>query len=185
MTAGPVAASDSSPQVVRPKEKALSSTATHRLQQQELSSSDCMGSRLRNVKVQTASLPLKEAARCDPQAGPCVDRGTQTKKSGKSGQTRHRGQQPAVSTAGGQPPPPAAGGEQTAPHVRDTSQALELTQYFFEAVSTQMPSCKDLKTGPLTLRHSDLQAHSHFNSVRYAGDRLNPRTKQKSISCGF
>lgn len=34
--------------------------------------------------------------------------------------------------------------------------------------------CKDLKTGPLTLRHSDLQAHSHFNSVRYAGDRLNP-----------
>ncbi|XP_042109338.1 ankyrin repeat domain-containing protein 6 isoform X4 [Ovis aries] len=138
VTAGPVAASDSSPQVVRPKEKALSSTATHRLQQQELSSSDCMGSRLRNVKVQTASLPLKEAARCDPQAGPCVDRGTQTKKSGKSGQTRHRGQQPAVSTAGGQPPPPAAGGEQTAPHVRDTSQALELTQYFFEAVSTQM-----------------------------------------------
>ncbi|XP_055289167.1 ankyrin repeat domain-containing protein 6 isoform X3 [Moschus berezovskii] len=138
VTAGPVAASDSSPQVVRPKEKALSSTATHRLPQQELSSSDCTGSRLRNVKVQTASLPLKEAARCDPQAGPCVDRGTQTKKSGKSGQTRHRGQQPAVSTAGGQLPPPAAGGEQTAPHVRDTSQALELTQYFFEAVSTQM-----------------------------------------------
>ncbi|XP_070306224.1 ankyrin repeat domain-containing protein 6 isoform X7 [Odocoileus virginianus] len=138
VTAGPVAASDSSPQVVRPKDKALSSSTTHRLQQQELSSSDCTGSRLRNVKVQTASLPLKEAARGDPQAGPCVDRGTQTKKSGKSGQTRHRGQQPAVSTAGGQPPPPAAGGEQTAPHVRDTSQALELTQYFFEAVSTQM-----------------------------------------------
>ncbi|XP_061062765.1 ankyrin repeat domain-containing protein 6 isoform X5 [Eubalaena glacialis] len=136
VTAGPVAASDSPPQVVRPKEKALSSTAAHRLQQ-ELSSLDCTGSRLRNVKVQTASLPLKEAAKCDPQAGPCVDRGTQTKKSGKSGQTRHRGQQPAPSTACGQPPP-AAGGEQTAPHIRDTSQALELTQYFFEAVSTQM-----------------------------------------------
>eukprot|EP00070_Physeter_catodon_P043554 XP_028350448.1 ankyrin repeat domain-containing protein 6 isoform X2 [Physeter catodon] len=126
VTAGPAAASDSPPQVVRPKEKALSSTAAHRLQQ-ELSSLDCTGSRLRNVKVQTASLPSKEAAKCDPQAGPCVDRGTQTKKSGKSGQTRHRGQ-----------PPPAAGGEQTAPHTRDTSQALELTQYFFEAVSTQM-----------------------------------------------
>ncbi|XP_065767743.1 ankyrin repeat domain-containing protein 6 isoform X7 [Muntiacus reevesi] len=138
VTAGPVAASDSSPQVVRPKDKALSSTATHRLQQQELSSSDCTGSRLRNVKVQTASLPLKEAARGDPQAGPSVDRGTQTKKSGKSGQTRHRGQQPAASTAGGQPPPPAAGGEQAAHHGRDASQALELTQYFFEAVSTQM-----------------------------------------------
>ncbi|MXQ88691.1 hypothetical protein E5288_WYG003349 [Bos mutus] len=52
VTAGPVAASDSSPQVVRPKEKALSSTATHRLQQQELSSSDCTGSRLRNVKME-------------------------------------------------------------------------------------------------------------------------------------
>uniref|UniRef100_A0A452RCV0 Ankyrin repeat domain 6 n=1 Tax=Ursus americanus TaxID=9643 RepID=A0A452RCV0_URSAM len=136
ITAGPVAASDSSPQVVRPKEKAFNSTATHRLQQ-ELSSSDCTGSRLRNVKVQTALLPLKEAAKCDQQAGPCVDRGTQTKKSGKSGQTRHRTQQPAPSNPCGQLPP-AAGSEQTTPHVRDTSQALEITQYFFEAVSTQM-----------------------------------------------
>lgn len=62
---------------------------------------------------------------------------------------------------------------------------LVITRRLTEAVSTQKPSCKDLKTGPLTLRHSDLQAHSHFNSVRYAGDRLNPRTNQKSISCGF
>nr|XP_025839659.1 ankyrin repeat domain-containing protein 6 isoform X5 [Vulpes vulpes] len=136
VTAGPVAASDSSPQVVRPKEKAFSSTVPHRLQQ-ELSSSDCTGSRLRNVRVQTALVPLKEATKCDQQAGPCVDRGTQTKKSGKSGQTRHRTQQPAPSNTCG-PPPPAAGSEQTAPHVRDTSQALEITQYFFEAVSTQM-----------------------------------------------
>ncbi|KAF6112679.1 ankyrin repeat domain 6 [Phyllostomus discolor] len=136
VTAGPVAASDSSPQVVRPKEKALNTTATHRLQQ-ELSSSDCTGSRLRNVKVQTASLPLKEAARGDPQAGPCVDRGTQTKKSAKSGQTRHRAQHPAPSNTCGQPPP-AMGSKQAAPHVRDTSQALEITQYFFEAVATQM-----------------------------------------------
>nr|XP_019598866.1 PREDICTED: ankyrin repeat domain-containing protein 6 isoform X7 [Rhinolophus sinicus] len=136
VTAGPVAASDSSPQVVRPKEKALNSTAPHRLQQ-ELSSSDCTASRLRNVKVQTALLPLREAARCDQQAGPCVDRSTQTKKSGKSGQTRHRAQHAAPSTTCGQPPP-ATGSEQTAPHVRDTSQALEITQYFFEAVATQM-----------------------------------------------
>uniref|UniRef100_A0A8C7A371 Ankyrin repeat domain 6 n=1 Tax=Neovison vison TaxID=452646 RepID=A0A8C7A371_NEOVI len=136
VTAGPVAASDSSPQVVRPKEKAFNSTATHRLQQ-ELSSSDCTGSRLRNVKVQTALLPLKEAARYDQQAGPCVDRGTQTKKSGRSGQTRHRTQHPAPSNPCGLPPP-AAGSEQTAPHIQDTSQALEITQYFFEAVSTQM-----------------------------------------------
>ncbi|XP_066110361.1 ankyrin repeat domain-containing protein 6 isoform X1 [Saccopteryx bilineata] len=136
VTAGPAAASDSSPQVVRPKEKALGSTAAHRLQQ-ELSSSDCTGSRLKNVKVQTALLPLKEAARCDQQAGPCVDRGTQTKKSGKSGQTRHRAQQPAPSSACGQPPL-ATGSEQPPSHVRDTSQALEITQYFFEAVATQM-----------------------------------------------
>ncbi|XP_023567694.1 ankyrin repeat domain-containing protein 6 isoform X3 [Octodon degus] len=131
VTAGPAAASDNSSQVVRPKEKVPNATATHRLQQ-ELSSSDCTGSRLRNVKVQTAQLPSNEAARCD-QAGPCVNRGTQTKKSGKSGQTRHRAQQP--SGTGGQA---AASSEQTAPHIRNTSQALELTQYFFEAVSTQM-----------------------------------------------
>ncbi|XP_023612275.1 ankyrin repeat domain-containing protein 6 isoform X5 [Myotis lucifugus] len=136
VTAGPVAASDSSPRVVRPKEKGLGSTAAHRLQQ-ELSSSDCTGSRLRSVKVQTALLPLQEAARCDQQAGPCVHRGTQTKKSGKSGQTRHRAQPPAPSTTCGQPPP-ATGSEQTASHIRDTSQALEITQYFFEAVATQM-----------------------------------------------
>ncbi|XP_058431687.1 ankyrin repeat domain-containing protein 6 isoform X3 [Marmota monax] len=136
VTAGPAAASDSSSQVVRPKEKALNSTVAQRLQQ-ELSSSDRAGSRLRNAKVQTALLPLNEAARCDQQAGPCVNRGTQTKKSGKSGQMRHRAQQPAPSTHCGQQQP-AVGSELTAPHIRDTSQALELTQYFFEAVSTQM-----------------------------------------------
>lgn len=132
VTVGPAAASDSSSQVVRPKEKAPDSTATHRLQQ-ELSSSDCTGSRLRNVKVQTAQLPVNEAAKYDQQAGPCVNRSTQTKKSGKSGQTKHRAQQPS-GTCG----QPAAGSEQTAPRARNTSQALELTQYFFEAVSTQM-----------------------------------------------
>ncbi|CAK6446768.1 unnamed protein product [Pipistrellus nathusii] len=136
VTAGPVAASDSSPRVVRPKEKGLGSAAAHRLQQ-ELSSSDCTGSRLRSVKVQTALLPLQEAARCAQQAGPCVHRGTQTKKSGKSGQTRHRAQPPAPSTTCGQPPA-ATGSEQTAAHIRDASQALEITQYFFEAVATQM-----------------------------------------------
>ncbi|XP_073934289.1 ankyrin repeat domain-containing protein 6 isoform X2 [Castor canadensis] len=136
-TAGPAAASDSSSQVVRPKEKALNSTATHRLQQ-ELSSSDCTGSRLRNVKVQTALLPLNEAAKGDQQAGSCVNRGTQTKKSGRSGQTRHRGQQPAASSPHRQLPAAASSDQATAPHGRDTSQALELTQYFFEAVSTQM-----------------------------------------------
>lgn len=136
VTAGPVTVSEGSPQVVRPKEKALNSTASHRLQQ-ELSSSDCTASRLRNVKVQTALPPYKEAARFDSQAGPCVNRGTQTKKSGRSGQIRHRGQRSAPGPTCGQLPS-AAGSEQAAPHARNTSQALELTQYFFEAVSTQM-----------------------------------------------
>ncbi|XP_077018528.1 ankyrin repeat domain-containing protein 6 isoform X3 [Tamandua tetradactyla] len=95
------------------------------------------GSQLRNVKVQTALLPGNEAATCDQQAGPRVNRGTQTKKPGKSGQARHRAQHPAPRIPCGQPPP-AAGSEQTGSHIRDTSQALELTQYFFEAVSTQM-----------------------------------------------
>jgi hypothetical protein len=81
---------------------------------------------------------LNEAAKGDQQAGSCVNRGTQTKKSGRSGQTRHRGQQPAASSPHRQLPAAASSDQATAPHGRDTSQALELTQYFFEAVSTQM-----------------------------------------------
>ncbi|XP_008067426.1 ankyrin repeat domain-containing protein 6 [Carlito syrichta] len=133
VTAGPAAASDSSPPVVRPKHKALGSAATHRLQQ-DLSSSDGTGSRRRHVEVQAAMPPSSEAT-CERPAGPGVNRGTQTKKPGRSGQTRHRAQHPAAGNSGGQPP---AGSGQAAPHLRDTSQALELTQYFFEAVSTQM-----------------------------------------------
>ncbi|KAK2505952.1 hypothetical protein MC885_014236 [Smutsia gigantea] len=136
VTAGPGAASDSSPPVVRPREKAPHAAAAPGLQQ-ELPALDCTGCRLRNARGHTALLPLKETAQCEQQAGPCIDKGTQTKKSGKSGQMRHRAQPPAPGNAGGQPP--AAGGrEQPAPHVRDTAQALEITQYFFEAVSTQM-----------------------------------------------
>lgn len=136
VTAGPGAASDSSPPVVRPKEKALHVAAAQGLQQ-ELPASDCMGCRLRNARGHTALLPLKETAPCEQQAGPCIDKGTQTKKSGKSGLMRHRAPHPAPGNAGGQPPA-AGGSEQPAPHVRDTAQALEITQYFFEAVSTQM-----------------------------------------------
>ncbi|XP_052032158.1 ankyrin repeat domain-containing protein 6 isoform X4 [Apodemus sylvaticus] len=121
--AGPGAAPDSSSQVVRPKDKALSATAAHR-NQQELLPSDCSGSGPRKVKAPGTS-------RCDQQTGSCVNRGTQTKKLGRSGQTRHRGQQPLASSPSGQPP---AAGDDT----RDASQALELTQYFFEAVSAQM-----------------------------------------------
>lgn len=121
--AGPGAASDSSSQVARPKDKTLNATAAHR-NQQELLPSDCSGSGLKKAKAPGTS-------RCDQQTGSCVNRGTQTKKSGRSGQTRHRGQQPTASSPSGQPS--AAGSD-----ARDASQALELTQYFFEAVSAQM-----------------------------------------------
>ncbi|XP_068921246.1 ankyrin repeat domain-containing protein 6 isoform X5 [Petaurus breviceps papuanus] len=138
-TTSPATASAIPPQVVRPKEKTLfSSTASNRLQQ-EPTSLDCGNSKLRHVKVQTALLPSTEAIKCEHQAGHCMDKGTQTKKSGKSGQTRHRPQQHASTHVPGstctqqQPADHQAG----AP-IRDTSQALEITQYFFEAVSTQM-----------------------------------------------
>ncbi|XP_036019565.1 ankyrin repeat domain-containing protein 6 isoform X2 [Mus musculus] len=124
VAAGPGAASDSSSQVVRPKDKALNASAAHS-HQQELPPSDCTGSGLRKIKAPGAS-------RCDQQTGSCVNRGTQTKKSGRSGQTKHRGQQPTASSPSGQQPSAASS------DVRDASQALELTQYFFEAVSAQM-----------------------------------------------
>lgn len=124
IAAGPGAASDSSSQAVRPKDKALSATAAHRNQQEPLPSA-CTGSGLRKVKAPGAS-------KCDQQTGSCVNRGTQTKKSGKSGQTKHRGQQPRASSPSGQQPSAASS------DARDASQALELTQYFFEAVSAQM-----------------------------------------------
>ncbi|XP_042126892.1 ankyrin repeat domain-containing protein 6 isoform X3 [Peromyscus maniculatus bairdii] len=129
--AGPAGAANSSSQAVRPKDKAVSATAAQGQQQGQLPS-DCTGSRLRKGKAQAASCPLTGAPKCDPQTGSCVNKGTQTKKSGRSGQTKHRDQQPAASSPCGQQPS-AAGSD-----LRDASQALELTQYFFEAVSTQM-----------------------------------------------
>lgn len=124
VAAEPGAASDSSSQVVRPKDKALNANAAHR-HQQELLPSDCTGSGLRKIKSGASRLG-------DQQTGSCVNRGTQTKKSGRSGQTKHRGQQPTASSPSGQQLPAASS------DARDASQALELTQYFFEAVSAQM-----------------------------------------------
>ncbi|NXF44981.1 ANKR6 protein, partial [Oceanites oceanicus] len=133
---GPVSSAPA--QDVRPKDKAVSASMFHRFQQ-EVPSSELLGSKLRHVKVQAALQPLTEPAKTEPQSGYFIDKGTQTKKSSKSGQSRHKAlhhtgahqsqeQQPSALPAG-QPP---------APPLRDTSQALEITQYFFEAVSTQM-----------------------------------------------
>ncbi|NXP18698.1 ANKR6 protein, partial [Scytalopus superciliaris] len=134
---GPVSSSAPAPDV-RPKDKAVSASTFHRFQQ-ELPSSELLSSKLRHVKVQTALQPLTEPAKTESPSGYFMDKGTQTKKSSRSGQSRHKAlhhsgahqsqeQQPSALPAG-QPP---------APPLRDTSQALEITQYFFEAVSTQM-----------------------------------------------
>ncbi|KFV65114.1 Ankyrin repeat domain-containing protein 6 [Dryobates pubescens] len=132
-------ASSSAPaQDVRPKDKAVSAGTFHRFQQ-ELSSAEPLGSKLRHVKVQAALHPLTEPAKTEPQSGYFINKGTQTKKSSKSGQSRHK----ALHHAGAhqsqeQQPSALPAGQPPAPPPRDTSQALEITQYFFEAVSTQM-----------------------------------------------
>ncbi|KAM9018635.1 ankyrin repeat domain-containing protein 6 isoform 4-T7 [Ara ararauna] len=137
ITGGPVSSSAPA-QDVRPKDKAGSASTFHRLQQ-ELPSSELLGSKLRHVKVQAALQPLTEPAKAEPLSGYFIDKGTQTKKSSKSGQSRHK----AVHQTGAHPsqeqqPSALPAGQPPAPALRDTSQALEITQYFFEAVSTQM-----------------------------------------------
>ncbi|NXC70549.1 ANKR6 protein, partial [Anhinga anhinga] len=132
------AVSSAPAQDVRPKDKAVSAGAFHGFQQ-ELPSSEPLGSKLRHVKVQAALQPLAEPAKTEAQSGYFIDKGTQTKKSSKSGQSRHK----ALHHAGAHPsqeqqPPALPAGQPPAPPLRDASQALEITQYFFEAVSTQM-----------------------------------------------
>ncbi|NXH25547.1 ANKR6 protein, partial [Myiagra hebetior] len=129
---GPVSSSAPA-QDVRPKDKAVSASMFHRFPQ-ELPSSELLGSKLRHVKVQAALQPLTEPAKTEPQSGYFIDKGTQTKKSSKSGQSRHK----ALHHAGAQPGQEQQPSAPPAPPLRDTSQALEITQYFFEAVSTQM-----------------------------------------------
>ncbi|NXG56416.1 ANKR6 protein, partial [Hemiprocne comata] len=134
---GPVSSSALA-QDVRPKDKAVSASTFHRFQQ-ELPSSELLGSKLRHVKVQAALQPSTEPAKTEPQSGHFINKGTQTKKSIRSSQSRHKalhhtGAHPSQEQ---QPSAPPAG-QQPAPALRDTSQALEITQYFFEAVSTQM-----------------------------------------------
>ncbi|NWV66920.1 ANKR6 protein, partial [Malurus elegans] len=131
--AGGQVSSSAPTQDVRPKDKAVSASTFHRFQQ-ELPSSELSGSRLRHVKVQAALQPLPEPAKTEPQSSYFIDRGTQTKKSSKSGQSRHKTLHHSGAQQGQEQQPSAL----PAPPLRDTSQALEITQYFFEAVSTQM-----------------------------------------------
>ncbi|XP_042659036.1 ankyrin repeat domain-containing protein 6 isoform X3 [Tyto alba] len=134
---GPVSSSAPA-QDVRPKDKAVSASTFHRFQQ-ELPPSELLGSKLRHVKVQAALQPLTEPAKTEPQSSYFIDKGTQTKKSSKSGQSRHKAPHHAGAHQSQEQQPPALpAGQPPAPPLRDTSQALEITQYFFEAVSTQM-----------------------------------------------
>ncbi|XP_066466196.1 ankyrin repeat domain-containing protein 6 [Tiliqua scincoides] len=122
-----------SPQVVRPKDKASFSRL-----QQELPLPESSGSKLRHVKVQTVSQASAECTKRESQSECFRDRGTQTKKSSRSGQAKHRPHQHAVTQPAQQPQLPAPGGKEATPQPAGTSQALEITQYFFEAVSSQM-----------------------------------------------
>uniref|UniRef100_A0A669QXB6 Ankyrin repeat domain 6 n=1 Tax=Phasianus colchicus TaxID=9054 RepID=A0A669QXB6_PHACC len=137
IVAGPVQSSVPA-QDVRPKDKAVSASTFHRFQQ-ELPSSELLGSKSRHVRVQAALQPLTEPAKTEPQSCYFLNKGTQTKKSSKSGQSRHK----ALHHAGApqsqeQQHSVLPVGQSPGPALRDTSQALEITQYFFEAVSTQM-----------------------------------------------
>ncbi|NXB47012.1 ANKR6 protein, partial [Leucopsar rothschildi] len=132
VTGGPVSSSAAA-QDVRPKDKAVSASTFHKFQQ-DLPSSELSGSKLRHVKVQAALQPVTEPAKTESQSGYFIDKGTQTKKSSRSGQSRHKALHHAGAQQGQELQPSAP----PAPPLRDTSQALEITQYFFEAVSTQM-----------------------------------------------
>uniref|UniRef100_A0A8C6VEE3 Ankyrin repeat domain-containing protein 6 n=1 Tax=Naja naja TaxID=35670 RepID=A0A8C6VEE3_NAJNA len=121
-----------SPQVVRPKDKA----SFNRLQQEPPAVEHSV-SRLRHVKVQTVLQASPECTKAESQSGCLIDKGTQTKKPSKSGQLKHRSHQPGEAPSG-QPPASATEGKEGSPQLAGTSQALEITQYFFEAVSSQM-----------------------------------------------
>lgn len=124
--------SAASPQVVRPKDKA----SFNRLQQEPPAIEHSV-SRLRHVKVQTVLQSSPECTKAESQSSCLLDKGTQTKKPSKSGQLKHRTHQSGEAPSG-QPPPSATEGKEGSPQLAGTSQALEITQYFFEAVSSQM-----------------------------------------------
>ncbi|XP_054851674.1 ankyrin repeat domain-containing protein 6 isoform X2 [Eublepharis macularius] len=133
VTAGPTL-SAGSPPVVRPKDKA----GYNRLQEQ-FPLSEYSGSKLRHAKVQTVSQAFAECIKPESQSGYFADKGTQTKKSSRSGQLKHRPHQHAATQPVQQQQPLAVPeGNQVNPPLGSTSQALEITQYFFEAVSCQM-----------------------------------------------
>ncbi|XP_029451276.1 ankyrin repeat domain-containing protein 6 [Rhinatrema bivittatum] len=131
------------PQVVRPKDKALPLAVFPSQQEAELPSADHCGPRLRHVKVQATLPPEAEPRKLEHPTGHVTDRGTQTRKPAKGGQSKHRPRHHTASHSSQQEQQPAKpsalpADQQAASQIRDTAKTLEITQYFFEAVSTQM-----------------------------------------------
>ncbi|XP_056422079.1 ankyrin repeat domain-containing protein 6 isoform X2 [Hyla sarda] len=116
---------------VRSKEKA-SCTSSFR-HQPGLSTSSLPNPKMRHAKIHPTTKNLSDAKKEEQQIINLMDKGTQTKKCAKISQLRQRG-----FLSGHQNQGCSTTSEQTGPLVKDTSQALEITQYFFEAVSTQM-----------------------------------------------
>uniref|UniRef100_H3AB61 Ankyrin repeat domain-containing protein 6 n=1 Tax=Latimeria chalumnae TaxID=7897 RepID=H3AB61_LATCH len=122
-------------QVVRPKDKSVASFAVSSRLRQELPPSESSSSKLRHVKIQTTEENISETANTvsgfEQHGGQNQERGAQTKRpsSGKTGASRQKPyQEPSLPLRVDQPPA----------KITDSSYALEITQYFFEAVSTQL-----------------------------------------------
>ncbi|XP_036438271.1 ankyrin repeat domain-containing protein 6b isoform X1 [Colossoma macropomum] len=126
----------SSPLVVRPKERALLSADPHRLQK-ELQ--DTGQQELWLKPSRASSLSPATERRCSSRQNHDQDR--QPKERGRhhkrhsQGRTKARGGTKTLEVFGERP---ANAGEATFAQERDNMHALEVTQYFFEAVSTQM-----------------------------------------------
>ncbi|KAM5163716.1 ankyrin repeat domain-containing protein 6 [Mantella aurantiaca] len=118
---------------VRPKEKTASCIPSCR-NQPALPSTSLPNPKLRHTKILPATKNVTETKKAEKQTANLMDRGTQTRKCAKLGQLRQRSLMPRPQI---QPPSCSAAGDQVGIQTRDT-QALEITQYFFEAVSTQM-----------------------------------------------
>ncbi|XP_063773053.1 ankyrin repeat domain-containing protein 6 isoform X2 [Pseudophryne corroboree] len=119
---------------VRPKEK-TTGTAPSCRHQPALSSGSLPNPKLRQSKSLTTTKTLPDAKKAEKQTANLMDRGTQTRKCAKNAQLRQRAPLPG---AQGQAPSCSAPTEPAVAQTRDTSHALEITQYFFEAVSSQM-----------------------------------------------
>ncbi|XP_077145843.1 ankyrin repeat domain-containing protein 6 isoform X1 [Ranitomeya variabilis] len=144
------------PPAVRPKEK--TSCATTFRHQPGLATSSLPNPKMRHAKIHPTTKNLSDGKKADKQIVNLTDRGTQTRKCAKTGQLRERAPIPGHQTQGC-----STTGEQTVPRVRDASQALEITQYFFEAVSTQMERWYERK-----IEEAKSQANQRANEDKIA-----------------